>query len=108
MVVYILAIGLLVAGVVWYLYGGLGQSGAAVDAGGTTDTGAWGQAGNLTRDPDGNIVQDNGGHTGYRPPSPSAKVTGNTHPPSLPPPTGPYVPPSTGPKIQARRGVGAF
>lgn len=98
MVVYILAIGLLLAGVVWYLYSGLGQSGAATDASGAT-TGEWGEAGNLTRD----MPPSTSGQTGYSPPPDaprSGKLTGDTHPPS--------IPPATGPAVETRRGVGHF
>ncbi len=97
MVAWILAIGLLVAGVVWYFYGGLSSPGVA-------DPGA-----SLTPGWDGVGIRGNGAesgqlHTGYSPP------TGAPRMPVGAPATSKvtFVAPSTGPASATRSGVGHF
>lgn len=100
MVAWILAIGLLVAGVVWYLYGGLESPGVAEP--GLPQNG-WDGVGSRG---DG---AETGARTGYSPPVGAARTPVGA-PPALPPPTAKvgFVPPSTGPALQARSGKGAF
>ncbi len=105
MVAWILAIGLLVAGAVWYFYGGLTSPGVA-DPGAALTPG-WDGVGSRGDGADSGQIFSGGApplHSGYT----SPRTTGA--PPPLPPPTAKvgFVPPSTGPAIQARRGVGAF